>query len=141
MGGTGAQGPAASLTPFSHHSGMFWRRWTCTPSSASRYEHGQEGMGRGMDGAWSLLTCHSWISQFSFGNSSHVECPHRTGEPKSDPSWDPFPPSHPHPTVTEPDSSPALTSLSTAAQLLLPPTSRVSHMMPFPTPWQPHPGM
>ncbi|XP_054407732.2 interleukin-17 receptor E isoform X3 [Pongo abelii] len=29
--------------------------------------------------AWSLLTCHSCISQFSFGNSSHVECPHQTG--------------------------------------------------------------
>ena len=48
------------------------------------------GAGKGVHGAWSLLTCHSWISQFSFGNSSHAECPHRTfGEPISDPGWDP----------------------------------------------------
>lgn len=56
------------------------------------------GTGKGVHGAWSLLTCPSWISQFSFRNSSHVECPHRIfGEPISDPGWDPSPtisPSH-----------------------------------------------
>lgn len=103
---------------------MSWRRWTCTPSSASRYKHGQHGRGKGVHGAWSLLTCHSWISQFSFGNSSHVECPHQTfGEPISDPGWDPFPPFHPHATAAKPNSIPALTSLLTAARLLSPPTN------------------
>lgn len=80
-----------------------------------------------------MLTCHFWISQFSFGNSSHVECPHRTGEPISDPGWDPLPPLHPYPTGTKPDASPVLTSLATTAQLLSPPTNRMSPMMPFPT--------
>ncbi|XP_061053203.1 interleukin-17 receptor E isoform X8 [Eubalaena glacialis] len=61
--------------------------------------------------------------KFSFGNSSHVECPHQTfGEPISDPGWDPFPPFHPHATAAKPNSIPALTSLSTAARLLSPPT-------------------
>ncbi|XP_033293208.1 interleukin-17 receptor E isoform X7 [Orcinus orca] len=62
--------------------------------------------------------------KFSFGNSSHVECPHQTfGEPISDPGWDPFPPFHPHATAAKPNSIPALTSLLTAARLLLPPTN------------------
>lgn len=78
-----------------------------------------------------MLTCHSWISQFSFGNSSHVECPHRTGERISDSDWEPLPPFHPHLTVTKPNSSLALTSLSTAAQLLSPPADWVSHITPF----------
>ncbi|XP_034514642.1 interleukin-17 receptor E isoform X3 [Ailuropoda melanoleuca] len=71
--------------------------------------------------------------KFSFGNSSHVECPHRTGEPISDPGWDPLPPLHPYPTVTKPDAIPVLTSLATTAQLLSLPTNKMSPMMPFPT--------
>ncbi|XP_034854272.1 interleukin-17 receptor E isoform X5 [Mirounga leonina] len=71
--------------------------------------------------------------KFSFGNSSHVECPHRTGEPLSDPGWDPLPPLNPYPTVTKPDWSPVLISLATTAQLLSPPANRMSPMMPFPT--------
>ncbi|XP_034514647.1 interleukin-17 receptor E isoform X8 [Ailuropoda melanoleuca] len=88
--------------------------------------------------------CHQWVleceelsspfdAQFSFGNSSHVECPHRTGEPISDPGWDPLPPLHPYPTVTKPDAIPVLTSLATTAQLLSLPTNKMSPMMPFPT--------
>nr|XP_030696564.1 interleukin-17 receptor E isoform X7 [Globicephala melas] len=62
--------------------------------------------------------------KFSFGNSSHVECPHQTfGEPISDPGWDPFPPFRPHATAAKPNSIPALTSLLTAARLLSPPTN------------------
>lgn len=90
-------------------------------------------MGRGMDSPWSLLTYHSWISQFSFGNSSHVECPHQTGELISDPGWDALPPLNPYPTGTKPGSSPVLTSLTTTTQILSPPANRMSPMIPFPT--------
>lgn len=40
-----------------------------------------------------MLTCHSCGSQFSFKNSSHVECPHQSGESVGVPSSTPHPPS------------------------------------------------
>ncbi|XP_032182524.1 interleukin-17 receptor E isoform X1 [Mustela erminea] len=71
--------------------------------------------------------------KFSFGNSSHVECPHQTGELISDPGWDALPPLNPYPTGTKPGSSPVLTSLATTTQILSPPANRMSPMIPFPT--------
>ncbi|XP_047601162.1 interleukin-17 receptor E isoform X2 [Lutra lutra] len=71
--------------------------------------------------------------KFSFGNSSHVECPHQTGELISDPGWDALPLLNHYPTGTKPGSSPVLTSLATTTQLLSPPANRMSLMIPFPT--------